>query len=82
MHDIMYSLITQNCAKGTYLQEPGDDEHGLFLLLEGQVRVFTYVDTNARLNKEGDEFELEKLNRGSIINYRTIFHAYDQEVFF
>lgn len=83
LHDIMYNSITQNCAKGSYLQEPGDDEHGLFLLLEGQVKVFTYVDTIARLNKTGDEFELEKLNRGSIINYRSIFsQAYDQEVFF
>ena len=52
------------------------------MLLEGQVKVFTYVDTNARLNKEGEEFELDKLNRGSIINYRSMFQCYDQEVFY
>ena len=82
LHDIMYNCITENCPKGTYFQEPGDEEHPLCMLLEGQIRVFTYVDTNARLNKEGDVFEIEKLGRGSIINHRTIFHNYDQEVFF
>ena len=61
--------------KGEILQEPGDNATTLFFLQDGVIEIFTRTENN-------HEFVLEKLFRGSIINYRTFFMEEDGKVFY
>jgi CRP-like cAMP-binding protein len=45
--------------------KPGDDATSLLFLQSGVIEVYTIL--------EGQEFILERLFRGSVINYRTFF---------
>lgn len=65
MYDIIYSLETQKKSKGEILQRRGDDADELYFLQSGIIEVYTQF--------ENKEFVLERLFRGSIINYRTFF---------
>ena len=65
MYDIIYSLKTQKRVKGEVLQRRGDDADELYFLQSGIIEVYTEF--------EEKEFVIERLFRGSIINYRTFF---------
>ena len=66
LHDIIYNLSVQKYYKDDLLQQPGDNATTLFFLQDGVIEIFTKTENN-------HEFVLEKLFRGSIINYRTFF---------
>jgi len=68
IHEIIYSLNTQKKGKGEILQKVADDAKELYFLQSGCIEVFTKF--------EGKEFVIERLFRGSIINYRTFFMEY------
>lgn len=65
MFDIIYSFETTKMSKGDILQKRGDDANELYFLQSGIIEVYTKF--------EGKEFVLERLFRGSVINYRTFF---------
>ena len=73
-HDIMYSFIGENFSKDEYLQEPGENATNLFFLQEGVIEIETKCDDI--------DFTLEKLFRGSVINYRTFFMEEDGQVYY
>lgn len=75
LHDIIYNLKGQKFQSGDLLQEPGDNATSLFFLQDGVIEIFTRTENN-------HEFVLEKLFRGSIINYRTFFMEDDGKVFY
>ena len=64
-YDIIYSLTTKKKNKGDILQKRGSDADELYFLQSGIIEVYTQF--------EGKEFVIERLFRGSIINYRTFF---------
>jgi len=65
IHDIIYNLQGQKYLKGEILQDAGDNAVNLFLLQDGVIEIV--------INSDGTEFVVEKLFRGSIINYRNFF---------
>lgn len=65
LHDILYGLKPRYYEKGIVLKKPDDPITSLSLIEDGCVEVYT--------NCEGNEFVIERLYRGSIINYRTFF---------
>lgn len=73
-HDIMYSFIGENFSKDEYLQEPGDNATALYFLQEGVIEIETKCDDI--------DFTLEKLFRGSVINYRTFFMEEDGQCYY
>lgn len=75
LHDIMYSLEVKKFNKGDILQKPGDNATVLYFIQDGVVEILTETEG-------GHEFVLEKLFRGSIINYRTFFMEDDGKVFY
>lgn len=74
-HEVMYSFIGGNYPKDTYLQCPGDNATSLYFLQEGVIEIETKCDNEV-------EFTLEKLFRGSVINYRTFFMEEDGMVYY
>jgi CRP-like cAMP-binding protein len=65
MHDIIYSLKPKQYEKGTVLYKPEDDVTSVLFIQEGVVELFTYF--------EGNEFVIERLYRGSVLNFRAFF---------
>lgn len=65
LYDIIYLLDTKPKIKGEQLQKAGDDANELFFLQSGMIEVYTEF--------EGKEFVIERLFKGSIVNYRTFF---------
>jgi signal-transduction protein with cAMP-binding, CBS, and nucleotidyltransferase domain len=63
--DIMFNLVTEKYAKNDILQEPGGDANHLLFLQSGIIEISTSF--------EGQEFVIERLFRGSIVNFRTFF---------
>ena len=74
LHDIIYNLNGENFNKGDILQKPGEDATSLFFLQAGVIEI--------TIETEGHEFVIEKLFRGSIINYRTFFLEEHGEVYY
>lgn len=74
MHEILYSLKSNNYKTNEILQRPGDDATKLFFLQEGQIDIYTFFEEH--------EFVIEKLYKGSVINYRTFFMEEDGQVYF
>ena len=70
----MYSFIGVNFQRDEILQEPGEDATCLYFLQDGVIEIFTTF--------EGNEFILEKLFRGSIVNYRTFFMEQEGTVWY
>ena len=62
--DIIYNFATLKMEEGKNFCEPEDCCSKLFFVLEGQVEIYTYF--------EGNEFVLERLPRGSTINFRNL----------
>ena len=68
----MFSLRKSFYDKHHLLQKTGDDASTLLFVLDGVVELYTEF--------EGMFFLLEKLFRGSAINYRTFFMEYAGKV--
>jgi hypothetical protein len=75
LHDIVYSLQTAQFSQGDVLQEPGANATTLFFLQDGVIEISTKIENE-------HEFVLEKLFRGSVINYRTFFMEDSGKVFY
>ena len=65
LYDIIYTLETKTMIKGAELQKAGSDADELYFLQSGMIEVYTEF--------EKKEFVIERLFKGSIINYRTFF---------
>lgn len=59
---------------GTVIMKPGDEIEEILFLYSGELEVFTTMSGN---DKEEDEFIIDKLYSGSIINYRCFFQKDD-----
>ena len=75
MHDIIYLMKSRKYHRGFEILKPGDDTTSLFFLQDGLIEIFTKTES-------GDDFVLEKLFPGSVINYRTFFLESDAMVYF
>ena len=65
-HDLYYThLRPQSLDEGEYLIKKGEDTSYLYIIELGQIEVVKTI--------EGNEFVVEKLGRGSILNYTSIF---------
>ena len=73
LYDVMYTLKTRFCEKGEIIQSVGEDADTMFIVLNGTIELYTYLD--------GHEFILERLWRGSVMNYRTFFQEYEAQVY-
>ena len=71
----MYNLITKKFQKNEHLQEPGDPVTNLFFLQDGVIEIYFRTE-------DGNDFVIEKLFRGSIINYRVFFMKEDSKVYY
>lgn len=65
LHDIMYSLKPKYFEKGQVLIKPDDKTDTLHFVEAGILEVYTLF--------EGNEFVLERLYRGSALNFRSFF---------
>lgn len=65
LFDIVFALKVKAYIKGEILQKPGEDASSLFFLQKGIIEVSTKF--------EGLDFVIERLFRGSCLNYRTFF---------
>jgi len=65
LYDIIYLLDTKRMQKNEELQKAGADADELYFIQSGMVEVLTEF--------EKKEFVIERLFKGSIINYRTFF---------
>lgn len=65
LYDIIYTLDTKTMIKGAELQKAGANADELYFLQNGIIEVYTEF--------EKKEFVIERLFKGSIINYRTFF---------
>ena len=65
LYDIIYLLDTKTMIKGAELQKAGADADELYFLQSGMIEVYTEF--------EKKEFVIERLFKGSIVNYRTFF---------
>lgn len=66
LHDIIYMMKDRVFSKGSIIQSPGDDASSLFFIQDGLIEIYTQTES-------GEDFVLEKLFPGSVINYRTFF---------
>lgn len=71
-HDVMYNMVASDFYQDEILIRRGKDATSLFFLAMGELAVYTETDKRF--------FCLEKLYKGSIINYRTFFMTYNNMV--
>ena len=72
VYDVMFSLSKRFCEKGEIIQNVGEDADTMFLVLNGMIELYTYFENHI--------FVLERLWRGSVMNYRTFFQEYEAQV--
>ena len=72
LYDIIYSFKTLKHCAGDILVSQGDKSTQLFFLEKGIIEVYITLDQR--------DFVLERLFRGSILNYRTFFFDETAEV--
>ena len=65
LYEIIFGLEKQNYSCGEGIIKYGDNADSLIFLIHGEIEIYTEC--------EGNEFILERLHPGSIINYRTFF---------
>lgn len=65
LHDILYNLQSYKCEKGMILQVPTDEASSMLFIQNGILEVYAEI--------EKQEFIIERLYKGSIINHRTFF---------
>ena len=75
IHDILYNLKTEKFSRGERLQKPGDNADTLILLVDGIIEIYTTIEND-------QEFIIERLFRGSVINYRTFCMPDDGKVYY
>lgn len=75
IHDIIYSMDEKTYLAGEIFQQPGDDATTLYFLQDGMIEIYTKTDS-------GEDFILEKLFPGSVVNFRTFFLESNAEVYF
>ena len=63
-HKILYSFTPRFIKMGDILLKKGDKTDSIFIVMHGTLEVYDYID--------GNEFIIEKLNQGSVLNYRVI----------
>ena len=74
IHDVMYNMEVINYQVGDILQKPGDVASTLLFVQDGVVEVYAEFDDH-------QPFVIERLFRGSMINYRTWFMEDNGQVF-
>ena len=62
---LVYTIPSKQYDKGQLIFKPGDKMNTIQLIEEGVVEIYTYF--------EGTKFILERLFRGSVMNYRNLF---------
>ena len=67
MNKLMYSMELQLMDKGEILLKPGDDTNYFYIVESGCIEFVTEF--------EGNEFILEFLSQGSLINYHVVFSS-------
>ena len=73
IHDVIYHMNLRHFNEGDIIQNPGDSTKSLYFIQEGIVEVYADFD--------GHHFVIERLHRGSIINYRNWFNEDDAMVY-
>lgn len=63
--DVFYNMKHQIIEAGSYLLKKGDSTEDLFVVTKGHLAVETSLD--------GNEFVIENLYPGSVLNHRVIF---------
>ena len=71
-HKILYSFEARFIEIGNILLKEGDKVESIFIVLSGELEIFASFEDN--------EFIVEKLQRGSVLNYRVIFNGDDMNV--
>jgi CRP-like cAMP-binding protein len=64
-HKILYSIEMRYYAEGEMILAEGDVTDRIFFVINGSLEVYSEY--------EGNEFIIEVLKPGSIINYRNVF---------
>ena len=72
-HHFYYSMSYITYDKDFIIFSPGEDLYKLYLLMNGVLEFVTYFD--------GNEFVLERVYGGSIINYRNFFMDDEAQVY-
>jgi uncharacterized protein YrzB (UPF0473 family) len=73
IYDVMFTLTKRFCEKGEIIQNVGENANSnMYIILNGMVELFTHFEEHP--------FVLERLWRGSVINYRTFFQEYETQV--
>ena len=65
LHEVIYNMELKHCQEGEILQRPGDLARDLYFVQDGVIEVYADFDSH--------NFVVERLFRGSIINYRNWF---------
>lgn len=71
-HKILFSFAPRLIENGDVLLMEGDKVESIFVVLSGTLEIYSEF--------EGNEFIIEKLHRGSVLNYRTIFNGEEMHV--
>ena len=65
IYDIVFSLQLENFEKDSIVLQTNNQADKIYFIEEGQVELYTSF--------EGNEFVIERLDRGSVINHRAFF---------
>ena len=65
IYDIIFSLQQESFEKDQVILQVNQPADKIYFLEEGEVELYTFF--------EGNEFVIEKLQRGSVLNYRAFF---------
>ncbi|CAI2377400.1 unnamed protein product [Moneuplotes crassus] len=65
IYDAIYTLTKRFCKKGEIIQKVDEEATTMYILINGIVEIYTQF--------EGNNFVLERLWKGSVINYRTFW---------
>jgi CRP-like cAMP-binding protein len=65
-HKILYSFAPSFIEMGSVFLKEGDNVDSIFIVVSGTLEIFTSF--------EGNDFVIDRLHRGSVLNYRVIFN--------
>jgi len=72
IYDVMFTLTKRFWEKGEVIQKVGEDANTMYIILNGMIELYTFFEDHS--------FVLERLWRGSVMNYRTFFQRYEAQV--
>jgi len=72
IYDLLFTLSKRFCKKGEIIQNVGEDATTMYIVLNGMIELYTQFEKH--------NFILERLWRGSVMNYRTFFQEYEAQV--